>query len=358
MMIVPGIEHFSKEYVIARPKDLFPSNYITIIIKTSDEDGLRFVGNLLDVESPVMMARNESFTTVVKKMTGHSIYKIRHVSRNALYGVVVYGFGSSTAMDTLQDLGHKGKLFFTMFPIQLENRKNIFAQFIITTDRQTKVDFLFEYADINRTVVITTGVTYFDIPSSALMFRIGNKYTSIQSTSYCYRACEYHSDIVYESMIPADKWCRHFVIPPIHTASRFKIRTVSRNKNTTITIKTSRGYLYTRNGDPIEIDLSPESYFVSASLPILLSLYTLVETKGIIMMIVPGIEQFSKEYVIAPPKDPSYTNYITITIKTSDVDGLRLFGNLLDLESTVIKAQNESCKENDWSFSLQNTTCV
>ncbi|CAC5379221.1 unnamed protein product [Mytilus coruscus] len=360
--------------------------------------------------------------------------------------------------------GHKGKLFFTMFPIQLENRRNIFAQFIITTDRQTKVDFLSEYADINRTVVIKTGVAYIDIPSSALMLGIGrtyatvliradqlitvvgffknkqsgssgfiflpfnvlgkdyslitqpgnnqhcgiiatdtnttvviesatersisvggetiepgqkfnmvldylegfhvqtkknlfatkisankqiviisgNRYTSIQSNSYCYQSCEYHSDIVYESMIPADKWGRHFVIPLIHKASRLEIRMVSRNENTTVTIKSSRGYSYTRKGDPIEIDLSSDSYFVSASHPILLSLYTLVETKGIIMMIVPGIEQYSKEYVIAPPKDTSYTNYITVTIKTADIDGLRFVGNLLDVESTVIKARNES----------------
>ncbi|CAG2198182.1 unnamed protein product [Mytilus edulis] len=66
-----------------------------------------------------------------------------------------------------------------MFPIQLENRRNIFAQFIITTDRQTKVDILSEYAGINRTVVIKTGVAYIDIPSSALMLGIGRTYTTV-----------------------------------------------------------------------------------------------------------------------------------------------------------------------------------
>ncbi|CAG2198181.1 unnamed protein product [Mytilus edulis] len=143
-------------------------------------------------------------------------------------------------------------------------------------------------------------------------------------------------------MIPAEKWDQHFIIPPIHKASKLKIRMISRYENTTVTIKTIGGYFYTRNGDKIEIDLSPDSYFVSASHPILLTLYSLVETKGIIMVIVPGIKHYSKEYVIAPPEDASYTNYITVTIKTSDVDGLRFVGNLVDVESTVIKAHNES----------------
>ncbi|CAC5379214.1 unnamed protein product [Mytilus coruscus] len=354
-----------------------------------------------------------------------------------------------------------------MFPIQLENPGNLYAQFIITTDKQTKVDFLSEYAGINRSVVITTGVAYVNIPSSVLILGLGRTYTTVLirsdqpitvvgffGESYCYSGCdssslivlplnvlgtnyslitqpnnnqncgimatdtntkvvieyasmriisigsttiqpekqfnivldylegfhiqtdnnltatkiyankpivvisankyaslkkEYkchycksYSDTVYESLIPVDKWSRHFIIPLIHKALRYRIRIVSRNKNATITIQYNSWGSITEHGDQIEVDLSVKCYFVSASNPILLSLYTITENKGINMMIVPGIDHFSKDYIIAPPKDLFHTSYISIIIKSSDVDGLRFVGNLLAVESTEIMACNES----------------
>ncbi|CAC5381006.1 unnamed protein product [Mytilus coruscus] len=367
---------------------------------------------------------------------------------------------------------HKGKLFFTMFPIKLEKSGNWYVQFIITADTQTKVDFISEYANINRTVLITTGAAYIDIPSSVLTLGIGrtyttvliradqlvtvvgffgkakcysgcvssslivlplnelgtkyslislpngtqdcglmaivtnttvviesasvgsipvgsatiqprqnftlvldylegfhiqtaknltgtkiyanepvvvisgNKYTSLKED--CYRRfCTYYVDIIYETLIPADKWARHFIIPPIHNTSSVRIRIVSRNINTTIIIKDNFAWSITVHGDLIEVDLSEEffgkSYFVSSSHPILMSLYTSTDNKGMTMMIVPGIEHFSKEYVIAPPNHYLiHTNYISIIIKSSDVDGLRFVGNLIPVESSVIMARNES----------------
>ncbi|VDI03814.1 Hypothetical predicted protein [Mytilus galloprovincialis] len=173
----------------------------------------------------------------------------------------------------------------------------------------------------------------------------GNKYTSIKSDLKCFRKCYYVTgSILYESMIPADKWSRHFVIPLFQKTHELKLRIISRNLNTTIRITDL--YNATRSssmdGEEIEMNLDAKSYYVSASNPILLSLYALTENHGIIMMVVPGIQHFSKEYVIAPPKDPSYTSYITITIKSSDVDGLRFVGNLLAVESSFIMVRNES----------------
>ncbi|CAG2241003.1 unnamed protein product [Mytilus edulis] len=306
---------------------------------------------------------------------------------------------------------HKGKLFYTMFPIQ-DTSHSFKVQFIITADTPTNVDIISEYAEINRTVIITTGVEYINIPSVVANLEAGRTYTTVLisadqlitvvgliSTYYCNSDCESssfivlpftaigteyslitqpnnkqncgiiatatnttvviesssekeankrypyrsdYSDILFESLIPVDKWDRNFIIPPIYKALNFRIRIISRYRNTTVTIKDNSGWLVTEYGDQIEINLSPKSYFVSASNPILLCLYALNENQGISMMIVPGIEHFSKEYVIAPPKDPTYTSYITIMIKSSDVDGLRFVGNLLSVESTVIMARNES----------------
>ncbi|XP_071140371.1 uncharacterized protein [Mytilus edulis] len=373
--------------------------------------------------------------------------------------------------DELSSYGkdHKGKLFYTMFPIQ-DTSYSFKVQFIITADTPTNVDIISEYADINRTVIITTGVEYINIPSVVVNLETGRTYTTVLISAdqlvtvvgfigkdNCNRYCEstsfivlpftaigteyslitqpnnkqncgiiatatnttvviesssekgipvgsttiqpgqkfdiildylegfniqtnnnltstkiyankpiavisgnryttlkeaklnegypyesFYSDMLLESLIPVDKWGRHFIIPPIHKATSFKIRIISQYRNTTLTIKDNSSRSITEYGDQIEIRLSPKAYFVSASNPILLCLYALTENLGISMMIVPGIEHFSKEYVIAPPKDPSDRNYITITIKTLDVDGLRFVGNLLHVESTVIMGRNES----------------
>lgn len=361
---------------------------------------------------------------------------------------------------------HKGKLFYTMFPIQ-DTLYSFKVHFIITADTHTNVDIISEYAEINRTVIITTGVEYINIPYLVVTLETGRTFTTVLisadqlitvvgliSTYSCDSYCEStsfivlpltvlgkeyslitqpnnkqncgiiatathttvviesssekgisvgsttiqpgkkfdiildylegfniqtnnnltatkiyankpiavisgnryttlkeankrypyrsYSDILFESLIPVEIWGRDFIIPPIYKALKFRIRIIRRYRNTTVTIKDNSGWLVTEYGDQIEINLSPKAYFVSASNPILLCLYALTENLGISMMIVPGIEHFSKEYVIAPPKDPSYTNYITITIKTSDVDGLRFVGNLLHVESTVIMGRNES----------------
>ncbi|XP_063438611.1 uncharacterized protein LOC134719549 [Mytilus trossulus] len=363
---------------------------------------------------------------------------------------------------------HKGKLFSTMFPIQ-DTSYSFKLQLIITADTPTNVDIISEYAEINRTVTITTGVEYINIPSEVVTLETGrtfttvlisadqlitvvgfistyscdsdcesssfvvlplttigteyslitqpnnkqncgiiatatnttvviessstkgtpvgsttiqpgqkfnivldflegfniqtnnnltatkiyankpiavisgNRYSSLKEANkrYPYRSNDF-SDILMESLIPVDKWGRDFIIPAVHKALNLRIKIISRYRNTTITVKDNSGWLGTEYGDQIEINLSPTSYFVSASNPILLCLYALTENNGISMMIIPGIKQFSKEYVIAPPEDPNYTSYITITIKSSDVDGLRFVGNLLAVESTVIMARNES----------------
>ncbi|CAC5379222.1 unnamed protein product [Mytilus coruscus] len=357
---------------------------------------------------------------------------------------------------------HKGKLFYTMFPIQQVEWQMLKVQFIFTADKTTNVEIISEYAGINSTLVITTGVAYINIPNLVINLETGRTYTTILisadqpitvvvffSQVYCSNECKsssfiilpfivlgteyslitlpnnnqncgiittatnttvviesasernitvgsstihpgqtfniivldylegfliqtnnnltawkifankpiavisgnkytffkesytyfpycykYHcyTDIVYESLIPVDKWVRHYVIPLLHKAS----------KNTTITITDNAAWSTTKQEDRIEVTLSPKSYFVSSSQPILLSLYAFTDNKGIAMMIVPGIEHFSRQYVIAPPKDPIHTSYISIMIKSSDVDGLRFIGNLLSVESTVIMARNES----------------
>ncbi|XP_063436350.1 uncharacterized protein LOC134717788 [Mytilus trossulus] len=170
----------------------------------------------------------------------------------------------------------------------------------------------------------------------------GNNHVYFKEDRRCEEFCDYVSDSVYESLISADKWSHNFIIPLFHSASSIRIRIVSQNKNTTTNIKAVSSGSMTLHGDNIEVDLSAKSYYVSASHPILLSMYIIFKNTGMAMSIVPGIDHFSKEYVIAPPKFLSYTNYISIIIRSSDVDGLRFVGNLLTVESTVIMARNES----------------
>ncbi|CAG2198180.1 unnamed protein product [Mytilus edulis] len=193
--------------------------------------------------------------------------------------------------------------------------------------------------NINTYVNLTGTKIYANQPIVVIS---GNKYVNFKEYRTCKEYCDYVSDSVYESLIPADKWSRNFIIPIFHKASSVRIRIVSQNENTTTTIKAASSGPMTVNGDNIEVDLSAKSYYVSSSHPILLSMYIIFKNTDMAMSIVPGIDHFSKEYVIAPPKVLSYTNYISIIIKSSDVDGLRFVGNLLAVESTEIMARNKS----------------
>ncbi|CAG2254751.1 unnamed protein product [Mytilus edulis] len=55
----------------------------------------------------------------------------------------------------------------------------------------------------------------------------GNKYSSLKVVNKRYPYRSVHSDSVYESMIPVNKWDRHFIIPLIHEACRYRIRIIS-----------------------------------------------------------------------------------------------------------------------------------
>ncbi|CAG2204382.1 unnamed protein product [Mytilus edulis] len=82
--------------------------------------------------------------------------------------------------DELSSYGkdHKGKLFYTMFPIQ-DTLYSFKVQIIITAHTHTSVEIISEYAEINRTMIITTGVEYINIPSLVVNLETGRTYTTV-----------------------------------------------------------------------------------------------------------------------------------------------------------------------------------
>ncbi|XP_063438612.1 uncharacterized protein LOC134719550 [Mytilus trossulus] len=104
---------------------------------------------------------------------------------------------------------HKGRLFFTMFPIQQDNSEDFIVQFIITAEKKTKVEILSEYAGINKTIVITKGVAYVKVPNLVLTIGTGRTFTTVLiranhlisvvgfvlDSSYCYSHCKSSSFI-------------------------------------------------------------------------------------------------------------------------------------------------------------------
>ncbi|CAC5379218.1 unnamed protein product [Mytilus coruscus] len=71
-----------------------------------------------------------------------------------------------------------------MFPIQPRSSYSYNVQFIITADTPTDVDIISKYAEINRTVVITTGVAYIDIPTLAINLETGRTLITVMILAY------------------------------------------------------------------------------------------------------------------------------------------------------------------------------
>ena len=96
MTVTPALKHYSNNFVVA-PSGLrlVADEYVSIIVKTDNKDGLQFIGSLSPNSEQTISIGATSYTVKTMKMAGTSVYKIRHPSPKVVFGVIVYGYGSS-----------------------------------------------------------------------------------------------------------------------------------------------------------------------------------------------------------------------------------------------------------------------
>lgn len=97
MTSLSAINHFSNIYIyIVAPPTLRYTNlehYISIIIRSSQASGLRFVGNLLSIRKSEIALNNDTYSSIVMSMRANTVIKVNQITENVLFGVTVYGFG-------------------------------------------------------------------------------------------------------------------------------------------------------------------------------------------------------------------------------------------------------------------------
>ncbi|VDI63117.1 Hypothetical predicted protein [Mytilus galloprovincialis] len=107
MTSLSSTSHFSHNYVVAPPRVLNKhlENYISIIIRSSQASGLRFVGNVLSIRKSEIALNNETYSSIVMSMPANTVIKVNHITDNVLFGVTVYGFGPYEAYGFSAGLG-------------------------------------------------------------------------------------------------------------------------------------------------------------------------------------------------------------------------------------------------------------
>lgn len=138
-----------------------------------------------------------------------------------------------------------------------------------------------------------------------------------------------------EYIPPIKDWGRTFVIPPIMSGNYFSFNLVPAKNNTNVTLTSETGSRNTYNVNTkktFQNQLNDKIHVLEADAPILVSLYS-ADTHGkSFMTLVPSIDQFSNNYIVATPKYSSFDNYLTIIVNSKFSDQIlydnQTLGNL------------------------------
>ncbi|KAK3607648.1 hypothetical protein CHS0354_010705 [Potamilus streckersoni] len=146
------------------------------------------------------------------------------------------------------------------------------------------------------------------------------------------------ADYIVSQVLPVEHWDTKFIVPPLYPRSDSLIRIFAFYPNTSVTIRNETHYK-TRNltrGHFVEELVGKGPIVVNSSQPVSVVQYAFSEGHDSashgdpLMMIIPGIHQFSSDYLFPTKIDHTQINhYVSVIIKNNSFPGLRLDGNLL-----------------------------
>lgn len=139
-------------------------------------------------------------------------------------------------------------------------------------------------------------------------------------------------DNVVSMLPPTNEFGLNFIIPRINPAKKMILRVVPSIDGTNIEVHSNIYHnTYTLN-KTVEVELLSENLtFVYCSRPCLVVQLCADgdSTFNPFMTIVPSTKQFSNRYVLDTPTIKPFTNYVSITVKTSNLSGLRYNGQVI-----------------------------
>ncbi|KAI8498801.1 hypothetical protein Bbelb_232540, partial [Branchiostoma belcheri] len=149
---------------------------------------------------------------------------------------------------------------------------------------------------------------------------------------------------VVEMVPPVDTWGQEFVVIPLNDSiGESKIRVLSARDDTKVSV-TGESAQTLDAGEYWTLDVPSDQYIsVSATAPVLVVQYRIKNLNDVpsdsFMMVIPPVSQFVTEYSFTAAEFHSdLEHHVSVVIKTSEIDGLRLDGAALDagLNWTVI----------------------
>ncbi|KAL3879365.1 hypothetical protein ACJMK2_031663, partial [Sinanodonta woodiana] len=148
----------------------------------------------------------------------------------------------------------------------------------------------------------------------------------------------YEVDSILSQLLPVEHWDTKFIVPLLYPHSDVLIRIFAFNPNTSVTIRneTHDKTHYLARESFVEEHLGNGLVVVNSSQPVGVIQYAFSEDRDSsifgdsIMMVVPGINQFSSEYLFPTKIDQiEMKHYVAVIIKNKSLSGLRLDGNLV-----------------------------
>ncbi|KAL3880274.1 hypothetical protein ACJMK2_032523 [Sinanodonta woodiana] len=145
-------------------------------------------------------------------------------------------------------------------------------------------------------------------------------------------------DSVMSQLLPVEHWDTKFIVPPLYPRSDFLIRIYAFNPNTSVTVRneTHEKTHSLTAGMFIEEHLGNGPVVVNSSQPISVVQYAFSENHDPsshgdpLMMVIPGIHQFSSDYLFPTKTDHNeMKHYVAVIIRNNSLSGLRLDGKLL-----------------------------
>ncbi|KAL3880275.1 hypothetical protein ACJMK2_032524 [Sinanodonta woodiana] len=145
-------------------------------------------------------------------------------------------------------------------------------------------------------------------------------------------------DPILSQLLPVEHWDTKFIVPPLYPRSDFLIRVYAFYPNTIVTIR-NETHDKTHNlasGMFIQEHLGNGPVVVNSSQPVSVIQYAFSMGHGShlngdpIMIVIPGIHQFSSDYLFPTKTDHTeMKHYVAVIIKNNSLSGLRLDGHLL-----------------------------
>lgn len=179
----------------------------------------------------------------------------------------------------------------------------------------------------NSSIVSTGGIISADSPISVFT---GNMASVIKSGN---------SNFEVEMNLPVEMYTQQYIVPKIYGTGGIVLRVIPSPEDhfATVYINAKDGFYQNTYKEFVnDLSLKNIGYFINAQRNVMVSIYTKFDapqnqTRSPFMTLLPGLNQYSNNYVITTPATLKYNSYATIIFKQSDDEnGLRINGgNLL-----------------------------